>query len=193
MVHRADAIALMLAIPLALTLARLALGPVAVWMAVRDAPRHWFIFVLIGGLLTDIFDGVLARRLGVVRPWFRRLDSLVDVTFYLCILGATILLEEQTLRDAALPIVLLLASEVGCNGLSLLKFGRLPATHCYSAKLYGLMLFLTFLGVLCFGWGAWAFWTLCAFGLIANLEVCVILALSRAPPVDVKSAFRLTL
>ena len=181
----------MIAIPLALTLARLVLGPVAVWMAVRDAPRHWFILVLAAGLLTDIFDGVLARLLGVARPWFRRLDSLVDVAFYLSILASTMLLEEQTLRDGALAIGLLLASEAACNALSLAKFGRFPATHCYSAKIYGLILFLTFLGVLCFGWGAWALWILCAFGLIANLEVCVILLLSSVPPVDVKSAFRL--
>jgi len=181
----------MIAIPLALTLARLMLGPMAVWMAVRDAPRHWFILVLAAGLLTDIFDGVLARRLGVARPWFRRLDSLVDVAFYLSVLVSTILLEEQTLRDGASAIVLLLASEAACNGLSLAKFGRLPATHCYSAKLYGLALFLTFLGVLSFAWGVWAFWVLCAFGLIANIEVCAILLLSNVPPVDVKSAFRL--
>lgn len=181
----------MIAIPLALTLARLALGPVALWMAVRDAPRDWFILVLLGGLLTDIFDGVLARRLGVVRPWFRRLDSLVDVAFYLCILGATILLEERILREGAAAIVILFASETVCVGLSLARFGRLPATHCYSAKLYGLVLFLTFLGVLCFSWEAWALWMLCAFGLLANLEVCAILLLSKSPPVDVKSVFRL--
>lgn len=181
----------MIALPLALTLARLALGPVAVGMAVCDSPRTGFLFILIGGLLTDIFDGVLARRLGVVRPWFRRLDSLVDVAFYLCILCATILLEEQTLRDGAVPIALLLVSEVVCIGLSLSKFGRLPATHCYSAKLYGLALFTTFLGVLCFAWGAWSLWMLCAFGLLANAEVCAILLISKSPPVDVKSLLSL--
>jgi CDP-diacylglycerol--glycerol-3-phosphate 3-phosphatidyltransferase len=180
----------MIAIPLTLTLARLALGPVAVGLADRDAPRPWFIFILIGGLLSDIFDGVLARRFGVATPWFRRLDSLVDVAFWLCILGSTILLEEATLRDAAVPIVLVLISEAVCVVLSLGKFRRLPATHCYSAKLYGLMLFVTFLGVLSFGWGAWAFWMLCAFGLLANLEVCMILLRAKEPPVDVKSVFQ---
>jgi CDP-diacylglycerol--glycerol-3-phosphate 3-phosphatidyltransferase len=179
----------MIAFPLALTLARLALGPVAVGLAAHDAPRHWFIFILVGGLLSDIFDGMLARRLGVDHSWFRRLDSLVDVAFYLCILGATVLLEEQTLRDAAVPIVLLLASEVVCIALSLAKFGRLPATHCYSAKLYGLILFVTFLGVLSLEWSPWAFWTLCAFGLLANFEVCTILLCAKEPPVDVKSVF----
>ena len=172
-----------IAIPLTLTLARVALGPPALWAAHRGLPREFFA----GVLLTDDYDGVLARRLGVARHWLRRLDSAADVAFYLFVLGAAAVLERETLRAAGPALALLLASEALCLGASLRKFGRPPATHCTSAKLYGLALFLAFSGVLCLGWGPWALWAACACGLPANAEVLVIVHLSTRPPVDVPS------
>ncbi len=120
----------MIAIPLTLTLARVALGPLALWAAHRGLPREVFAGVLLGGLLTDYYDGVLARRLGVARLWLRRLDSAADVAFYLFVLGAAAVLERETLRAAGPALAVLLASEALCLGTSLRKFGRPPATHC---------------------------------------------------------------
>jgi CDP-diacylglycerol--glycerol-3-phosphate 3-phosphatidyltransferase len=145
----------------------------------------------LAGMLSDILDGVVARRLGVARPWLRRLDSLADVTFYLCVLGATWVVAGPVVEAGWLPLGLLLLSEVGCLTASLLRFGVLPATHCYSAKAYGLVLFFAFVGVLSFGAGVWAFYALAAVGLIDNAEVLSILLLSQTPPVDVPSVFKL--
>jgi phosphatidylglycerophosphate synthase len=160
-------------------------------MALEDVARELFAYVLVGGLLSDYFDGVLARRLGVARPWLRRLDSSVDLVFYLFVLSATYVVEGDNLRAAALPMGILVATEVCCVGASLLKFGMLPATHTYSAKLYGLVIFLAFLGVLCFGLGPWVFWLACGFALLANGEVLSIILLSKEPPVDVPTVVRL--
>jgi CDP-diacylglycerol--glycerol-3-phosphate 3-phosphatidyltransferase len=134
---------------------------------------------------------VLARRLGVVRPWLRRLDSATDLIFYLCVLVAATSLEPLAVRSAAPGIVLLLLSEGACITISLWRFGVLPATHSYSAKLYGLVLWIVWVGVLAFGWGARAIWALTAVGLIANLEVILILLRSSTPPVDVSSVWAL--
>jgi len=76
----------MIAIPASLTLLRLFLGPLALWLAFTDAPRSVYAVILVAGLLSDYFDGVLARRLGVAREWLRRLDSTVDVIFYIFLL-----------------------------------------------------------------------------------------------------------
>ena len=37
------------------------------------------------GLLSDIFDGIIARRLRVATQKLRRLDSLVDQVFFTCV------------------------------------------------------------------------------------------------------------
>ena len=46
---------------------------------------------LILAFLSDVFDGILARRLNVATPDLRRLDSIADSTFYLAALLAALL------------------------------------------------------------------------------------------------------
>jgi len=191
----------MIAIPASLTLLRLFLGPLALWLAFADAPRSVYAVILVAGLLSDYFDGVLARRLGVVREWLRRLgvvrewlrrlDSTVDVIFYIFLLLTAWRVAPEPLAAGVWAIVLMLGSEAACILVSLLKFHRLPATHAYTAKLYGLVLFISFLGVLCFSWGVAALWVTCAFALLANAEIMAILLLSHAPPVDIPTVLRI--
>ncbi len=174
-------------LPVSLTVLRILLGPLAIFFAERHLPRILFGPLLLAGLLSDIYDGVIARRLGVATPWLRRFDSAADVIYYLFILWATWLLARDTLRASTAPAVLLVGSEVLVIVTSLLRFRVLPATHCYSAKIYGLALFSAFLLVLSFSAGPWVFRVLAVFGLGANLEVIAILFLSVDAPVDVLS------
>lgn len=173
--------------PLGLTALRLLLGPVAVSLALcrPDAPRWCFAVILLGGFLSDYFDGVLARKLGVAYPWLRRLDSVTDVIFYLLLFSVACILEWDTLRQGLIPILLLLGGEAGCILLSFVRFRSFPAAHCYSAKLYGVFLFIVFLGVLCFRWGSWSLWLLALVGLAADFEILLVLCLAREAPVDV--------
>jgi len=179
-------------IPCGLTVLRLLLGPCAIILALQHAPRWIYAPLLAGGILSDIFDGVLARRLGVSRPWLRRFDSLTDILFYLCILGTTWLVARDTVIASTIPLGILLGSEIVCMATSLWRFGKLPATHCYSAKAYGIVLFATFFAVLCRDTGPLAFSILVPVGLIANTEVVAILLLSKSAPVDVLSVFTLS-
>ena len=181
----------MIALPLSLTVLRLLLGPLAIAFAEVHFPRIAFVPLLAAGILSDYFDGVLARKLGVARPWLRRFDSLTDVIFYVCILISTCLVAGDVVRHSLWPLCLLLGSEAACIGVSLARFHVLPATHCYSAKIYGLVLFLSFLAVLGFGFGARVFTALTVVGLAANAEVMAILLLSPTAPVDVLTVFHL--
>jgi len=179
------------AIPLALTILRLLLGPVAILLALTHSPRLSFAPLLLLGFLSDIFDGVLARRFGVAWPWLRRFDSLTDVIYYLCIFGATCLVARPVLREGLVGIALLFGSEVICHLVSWTRFRTMPATHCFSAKVYGIFLFLTFVGVLAFQTGAWVLIVLTIVGLVANAEVVAVLLLSTHPPIDVPGVFTL--
>lgn len=179
----------MIAIPVALTILRLLLGPLAMALALLHVTRIAFAPLLIAGMLSDILDGVLARKLGVVRPWMRRLDSITDLVFYLCIFASTWIVAPDVVRRSTLPLSLLLASETVCCLISFFRFGVFPATHCYSAKIYGLAIFAAFLSVLAFSAGPRAFVILAAVGLTANAEIAAILLTSRVAPVDVLSIF----
>jgi phosphatidylglycerophosphate synthase len=74
-------------LPFALTTLRLLLGPVALACALTNVPRWVYLPILVAGTLSDIYDGILARRFGVATPALRRYDSVTDVIYYLFILA----------------------------------------------------------------------------------------------------------
>ncbi|MDR2507802.1 MAG: CDP-alcohol phosphatidyltransferase family protein [Candidatus Accumulibacter sp.] len=127
----------MIVIPLPLTLIRLILGPLALLIALYNAPRSIFAAILIAGLLSDYFDGAIARRLGVARPWLRRLDSTVDIVFYVSIAAVAYILETATFVTVIVAIAFFIGAEAICIATSLIKFRSLPGMHCCSAKAYG--------------------------------------------------------
>jgi CDP-diacylglycerol--glycerol-3-phosphate 3-phosphatidyltransferase len=176
-------------VPFGLTTSRLILGPLALLCTVRDWPRILFSPILIIATLSDIYDGVLARRLGVATSWLRRYDSVTDVIYYLFILYCAWLLQESAIKSHWLPISLLVVSELATILLSLIRFGVMPATHTYMAKFYGLCLLGCCLGFLAFDAPGWFITILAIVGVTANAEIIAILLMSKLAPVDVKSIF----
>src|SRR5258705_12062279 len=56
--------------------------------AARDGLTLWFLLGFIAAGATDLFDGVIARRLNVVSQAIREWDGRADVWFYVWIAGA---------------------------------------------------------------------------------------------------------
>ena len=156
-------------LPLALTLLRLALAPLVVALSGRPHPVL-FGLILAAAFLSDIFDGVLARRLGVATPFLRRLDSVVDVTFYLGVGWALWRLRS----DAVAPHLRLATTVIGLEALRLLveraKYGRRASYHLWSAKAWGIALFAGSLALLSFGGGSAWFALMLWPGVFENLE-----------------------
>lgn len=69
-------------VPFLLTALRAALAPVMIMLALNSPASAGFAICLIVALLSDIFDGKIARRLGIATPNLRRLDSIADSIFY---------------------------------------------------------------------------------------------------------------
>jgi phosphatidylglycerophosphate synthase len=157
-------------IPLGLTLCRAALAPVVAWLAgVRPSP--WgFGACLVVAFLSDIFDGVIARRLDIATPFLRRLDSAVDTLFYGACLLAAWHLHPRSISDRYPSLALLLALELLRYAFDLRKFGREASYHMWSSKLWGLALFVGFFGLLVFGATGAAVSIAVWLGIVADLE-----------------------
>jgi CDP-diacylglycerol--glycerol-3-phosphate 3-phosphatidyltransferase len=74
-------------VPVALTTLRLLLGPIALACAHAGVNRFVFLPILVAATLSDIFDGILARKFGVATPGLRRYDSITDIIYYLFLLA----------------------------------------------------------------------------------------------------------
>src|ERR1017187_8271638 len=115
-------------LPFVLTTLRLLLGPIALACALTNVPRWIYLPILVTGTLSDIYDGILARRFGVATPALRRYDSITDVIYYLFILGAAWILCRPVISHNWFWLVLILLSEAAVMLVCFAKFRKYPAT-----------------------------------------------------------------
>ncbi len=173
--------------PLSLTGLRLLLAPLLLWLAYRWPSGPAFIACLVTGLLSDVLDGVVARRLGVATPLVRRMDSGTDVVFYLAVLWAAAVVHPEVIWAYTPGFGVLLGLEVVCQSVSFGRSGRPPATHAYSAKCWGLFLFAAFAMLLGWGVSSGVMDAMIVVGCVANVEVIAIMLVAPPPAVDVPS------
>ncbi|MBX7219792.1 MAG: CDP-alcohol phosphatidyltransferase family protein [Blastocatellia bacterium] len=153
-----------------LTTLRLLLGPFCLGVAWIQPNRFMFAAVLVTALLTDIFDGKLARHLGVASAGLLRYDSLADSVFYVCAGLAIWKVHPEVLGSQMVALGLLIGMELLRYGVDAVKFRREASYHMWSAKGWGLLLFGSCLAVLGFGSGAWLLATAIWFGVVSDVE-----------------------
>ena len=170
---------------------RLLLGPIALACAFAGVTRFVYLPILIAATLSDIFDGILARKFGVATPALRRYDSITDIIYYLFILAVAWILCRAVIVGNLWLIALILLSEAACIFTCLLRFGRYPATHSILAKIYGLCLLGAFVALLVFNAGDRVIAGLAVVALAANLEILAMHLIAKTAPVDVPWIFAL--
>jgi phosphatidylglycerophosphate synthase len=143
--------ALVKSIPAGLTALRLLLAPVLVWMVYADAASILFAAVVLLAFVSDYFDGVFARRLGVATPALRHFDSRADLVFYATAAWTVWMRRPDVARSVAIPALVVIGLDVLRYVFDFAKFGRDVAYHAWSSKAWGLALALALILLLGFG------------------------------------------
>jgi CDP-diacylglycerol--glycerol-3-phosphate 3-phosphatidyltransferase len=147
-----------------------------------------FLVLFAACLLSDFVDGLLARMRSQKSKLGARLDTWGDVSMYLCaVFGAAFLWPNLIVREGSFIAVAILLIAVS-GTVSLLKHGRLPTYHTWSAKLstavIGITALLMFSGV-----SAWPFrLSVAALAVSAVEETGITIILPRWRP-DVRTVF----
>lgn len=155
-------------------LAGLLIPVVVLWPVAQGGA--WAVGLMTFGLLSDVFDGIVARRLGVSTEKLRRLDSGVDQVFWLLVLGAAVVASPAFWQRHWPTVAGLLALEAATYALSYLRFGKEVATHSLGAKLWTLTIFATLAEVLLTGDSHLGLRSCLLVGTVSRLEVLGILA-----------------
>jgi CDP-diacylglycerol--glycerol-3-phosphate 3-phosphatidyltransferase len=102
-------------LPNLLTSGRIVMIPVFLWFLDSETPRacYWAAIVFTLAAITDLLDGYLARKLGIVSVLGKFLDPLADKL----IVMASLVWMVPMGRIPAWAVVLLLARELTVNGL----------------------------------------------------------------------------
>lgn len=176
-------------IPAALIWFRLLAGLMIVWLALTDAQRGWIVLLMTTGLLSDIFDGIIARRLNISTQTLRRLDSSVDQVFWLSIVVATYIITPGFYKENWVSIVILLSAEALCYVVCYLRFRKEVAIHAIASKIWTLILFATLVDIVLNSTSN-SWFQLCFYaGLLTRLEVLSILLMIREWTNDVPSVY----
>lgn len=170
---------------------RLVLGFVMILIANSNFVyvRMILVLLMIFGLLTDIFDGIVARKVGVSSEKLRRMDSQVDLFFWLCVGWCTWLLNPEIIRDHKYAIISIFVMEGLTYVFSFLKFGKETCTHALLSKLWGVTLLAAFVSIIGFGHAGIPFFLAVFFGIVGHLDVYLIIYFLPKWTHDVPSSY----
>ena len=130
-------------IPWMMTGMRAVLGPVLMIAELSGFGGATLAWMVLTALLSDIFDGVLARRWNCDTAAVRLFDSMADILFYICCAAALWLSRPQLTRSFVVPIALIISLEALKFVFDFVKFGKPTSYHSWLAKTWGLILAIT--------------------------------------------------
>lgn len=167
---------------------RFAIGPLLLINAFDHHTGIGFVLAYIVAVLSDIFDGIIARRLGVSTPQLRQADSWADICLYVCVAISTWLVFPQVILDFAVPLLMAIAAQLTLFTISLIKFQKFPSFHTYTAKVWGLTLLAATVALFGFHSDVWL-WGAIALCWVNSLEEIVMTLLLPEWQCDILSLF----
>ena len=127
-------------IPWVMAGGRAVLGPVLIVGAECGWNGLTLAGFVVAALVSDIFDGVLARRWGCDTAGVRLFDSMADTVFLFMHGVALWVSQPQLWRSNGWLLAALLGMEAVRFGFDFAKFGKPASYHSYLAKAWGLVM-----------------------------------------------------
>ena len=178
------------AIPWSLVIFRLLLAPVMIAWTLQTHQSGWFLVTCLwAGMISDIFDGIIARNLGVASNSLRKWDANVDIVFWLAAGVSIWLLNGRLIQDHLYFIIVLFILEPVSDLINFFKFRKSGCAHNWLSKLWGLNLLITFT-ILLAGFEPVVLFRICLVnGLISQIDRIIISSLLPKPECDIPSAY----
>lgn len=152
---------------------RVALGPVLVMVASAPVSPWLTVAILTAAMLSDLFDGIIARRLKIATAPLRVADSRADAWFFLCVGWSAWRAAPDLVHAYAAPLAAGIALQIGSYAYDLLRYKRITSLHAYSAKLWGFSLYVAAAGLIGFHLGD-LIWPAFALGIVSFLDAALI-------------------
>jgi CDP-diacylglycerol--glycerol-3-phosphate 3-phosphatidyltransferase len=157
-------------IPSGLVLFRFLISPFLLLDALDGKTSIWFIVGFVAAFLSDIFDGIIARRLGVSNAQLRQADSWADVCLFSCIFVSAWIVYQDILVTYSLPLLMIIFAQLLWWVVNLVKYGKPASYHTYSAKFWGITLFIAIIALFGFDYAEVTLWLTCIAGTIHSVE-----------------------
>jgi phosphatidylglycerophosphate synthase len=151
--------------------------------------RFSIVVLIVIGILTDIFDGIIARKFEVSTQKLRRLDSTFDQVFWICTLTGAYLICPEFFRENYFKLSLVLGLEVVAYAVSYIKFKKEVATHAFLSKIWTVAIMATLIQII-LSCNSLILFNVCIyFGIVSRIEIIAILLTIEKWTNDVPSLY----
>jgi phosphatidylglycerophosphate synthase len=176
-------------IPNLLSMTRLALVPVLIGLALAVKAQA-FLMVLAVSLLSDVFDGYLARKLNQTTDLGAKLDSWGDVLTYGAMILGLYWIWPQLFNEQLWFLVAATLSFVVPVVHAFNKFGEYPSYHTLGAKTAAVLMAPAFYSLTLLGWDLF-FQAVIIFHIVVAFEEMAITSTLSRPRTNVMSILSL--
>jgi phosphatidylglycerophosphate synthase len=149
--------------------------------------------LIVLGLISDIFDGIIARKLNISNQKLRRMDSSVDQVFWTCCVIGAYLVCPDFFKAHWIKLLILVIVEGMTYAISFIRFKKEVATHAISSKLWTLTIMAVLIQVI-LSCNSLIVFDICFWlGIITRVEIIAILLIIREWTNDVPSVYHAVL
>lgn len=160
-------------VPNILSIYRLLSFPVIAYIAIQGYERLFFWMLLIN-FITDILDGLIARKFNLQTKIGAKIDSIADFGTYLLVFLGIYMFKTDDFLPHIVSFSIFIGLFVFAHLLALIKFGRMPSFHLYSWKIGGYIQGIFFIVLFSYGFITWFYYFMLTWGILAFLEHIVI-------------------
>uniref|UniRef100_UPI0032177AFD CDP-alcohol phosphatidyltransferase family protein n=1 Tax=uncultured Draconibacterium sp. TaxID=1573823 RepID=UPI0032177AFD len=161
-------------VPNALSLYRLLVFPVILYMALTNRESVYVVLLCIS-LISDALDGSIARRFNLQTKFGAALDNLADMCTYAVAILGLFVFKWSDIEPHAWILYLFFAVFIFSYIVAFTRFGKIPGLHLYSAVSAGYVQSIFFFVLFVFGFYSWFYYLALAWGVIAYIEKTFVL------------------
>ena len=177
-------------IPMLLIIFRVFLAPAVCFVAyVYPEHKYWIVILCYLAIISDIFDGIIARKLGVATAKLRIYDCWADFVFWLAAVWCIWICFPDLVRANAFLVIFLFIFEPLPDIIYLIRFKKQGCSHAYSSKTFGIALVLMFTCLFGFGVAGIPFYVAIFIGLLSQIDRILIALLLPARICDIPSCY----
>ena len=145
--------------------------------------------LMVLAVITDVFDGIIARKLNISSDRLRLYDSNADQLFWIVALVAVFYLSFDFFK-AHYPVILsIVFLELIAYIICFSRWKKSIATHSILAKFFTLSLMVFLLDLCIQNTSYWTFYICAVIGIVSRLELIAILITLKKWTMDVPSIF----
>lgn len=172
-------------IPHALLYSRLVVAILIIVLSFTKISPVVIVLLSIYAVLSDIFDGIIARSLNISTIEMRQLDTKIDTVFWFSCLFYICITQSQFLKTHLFQISILVFSELFIIAFGFFKFEERISYHTIFSKFWALLLLWFFIELVlnnsCYYSFTISFW----YGIFVQIEILLIAIILKQNQTDV--------